>query len=93
MKTRNLSLDEIKRAVQSCKNKIHHHYENTRFKKSNAIKNEYTKIAALEKQIPQKPVIAGELYNCPLCGDAQAILRGDKYCSVCGQALTWSDTK
>lgn len=74
-------IDQIKRAIQSCKNKIKHHYEKTHNKVSNAIKNEYTKIYALEKQIPKKPILKyhkedvtpvqyGRLveFMCPNCG-------------------------
>ena len=56
-------------------------------------------IAALEKQIPKKPVMVGEEYiferdewekdyECPFCGNPYA---DDSFCSCCGQKLDWSD--
>ena len=48
-------------------------------------------IEALERQIPRKPIIKEELYHCPKCNDAGAIIYDDKYCSVCGQALDWNE--
>ena len=54
---------------------------------------------ALEKQIQKKPkkicedYINGRLsaeYECSVCGNPYA---EDSYCSCCGQALDWSDTK
>lgn len=54
---------------------------------------------ALEKQIPEKPVVVGEEYifekdewekdyECPFCGNPYA---DDCFCSCCGQKLDWSD--
>lgn len=93
-------IDRIKRAIQSCKNKRHYYYENRPAKASNAIKNEDAKIAALEKQIPQKidncpdgDLVAG----CHRCGEINALWKpnGDRcsYCGNCGQAIDWSDSK
>ena len=61
-------------------------------------------IDALKKQIPQKPVLAGDGYAdghpvydtayCPICNHEfeEGINDwGSKYCSDCGQALDWSD--
>ena len=45
------------------------------------------------KQIPKKLPVIEELYHCPVCGEKDAILQGDKYCFNCGQALDWSDTE
>ena len=46
-----------------------------------------TAIAALEKQIPKKPVFAGGRYNCQcgwdICRDKQP------YCMMCGKAIDW----
>lgn len=98
-------INQIERAIQSCKNKIKHHHEKTRHKVSNAIKNEYTKINALEKQIPQKPEYYGDGYSdgelvydyaeCPTCGkdDFEYDINdwGCNYCPNCGQALDWSE--
>ena len=57
--------------------------------------------AALEKQIPKKPIKINEDYEvaigrwiidweCPNCGNPYA---DDSFCSCCGQALDWSDTE
>ena len=57
--------------------------------------------AAVEKQIPKKPIKINETYNaergewvadyeCPYCGNPYA---DDSYCSCCGQALDWSDNE
>lgn len=48
---------------------------------------------ALEKQMPQKLTVSEELYQCPRCGEKDAVLQGDNYCFNCGQALDWSDTE
>ena len=53
-------------------------------------------IKALEKQIPKKPFYDKNrddfnAYKCPVCNDEYMILSGDNYCTVCGQALDWSD--
>ena len=96
-------IDRIKRAIQSCKNKIKHHHEHTRSKVSNAIKNEYAKIDALEKQIPKKVNIQRYIYTKCDCGYEFSKHYGDgyydvpqekktNYCPECGQALDWSDT-
>lgn len=53
-------------------------------------------IEALEKQIPKKPErLKGTLFGkdrychkCPNCGDLYV---DDYYCSICGQAIDWSD--
>lgn len=87
---------KLKRAIQSCRNKIKHHYEHTNHKKSNAIKNELTKIEALKKQIPKKPILdtiylSGlEWFRCPRCNHNN-IEKNDNFCHNCGQALEWSD--
>ena len=55
-----------------------------------------TAVAALEKQIPQKPreeiVIANTLKfrYCPACS-VRFIQYGMKYCGECGQALDWGE--
>lgn len=53
-------------------------------------------IAALEKQIPKKPIldtIYHQQYYCPNCEDFLVKNNGDKphHCT-CGQAISWSDT-
>ena len=51
---------------------------------------------ALEKQIPEKPSLntilpsLAKWYSCPKC-DYKYIVRSDKICYGCGQALDWSD--
>lgn len=53
---------------------------------------------ALEKQIPEKPSLNTILprgqkwYRCPKC-DYKYIVRSDRICYGCGQALDWSDEK
>lgn len=94
-------MKQIKRAIQSCKEKIKHHYEHTRNKVSNAIRNEYTKIAALEKQIPQKPIkknpicysrtkdgVYSYAYDC-YCPNCGVNVNKETHHCPCGQALDW----
>jgi uncharacterized OB-fold protein len=56
---------------------------------------EYGKIAitALEKQTPKKPKILGDgeikARFCAECGTV--VLKGQKYCFECGQALKWEE--
>ena len=66
-------------------------------------------IAALEKQIPKKPIQANyivkvngvytlldenEFTKCPSCTYKDIeVKHGQKYCHICGQALDWSDTE
>lgn len=63
-------------------------------------------IDAIEKQIPQKPILEGDGYAdgnpvydtayCPICNhDFEEGINdwGSKYCSGCGQALDWSDVE
>lgn len=51
-------------------------------------------IKALEKQIPKKPkryiAFDGiERNGCPTCPRNEILYAGQKYCSVCGQAINW----
>lgn len=59
-------------------------------------------IAALEKQMPKKPVWGDDdmdKIDCPYCGygldevDAGEYMSKHKFCQDCGQALDWSDVK
>jgi hypothetical protein len=67
--------------------------------------NEEAIVLALQKQIPQKPLIKSSIcyskskdgeenyahnYHCPLC---DAKVNGEKHHCVCGQALDWSDAE
>ena len=50
---------------------------------------------ALEKQIPKKPkryiAFDGiERNGCPACSKNEILYAGQKFCSVCGQAIDWS---
>jgi hypothetical protein len=63
---------------------------------------------ALEKRIPKKPIRAhriikkngmfilrddNEYWKCPICIKADVVLlKNQKHCHDCGQALDWSDT-
>lgn len=54
--------------------------------------------AALEKQIPKKPLqVENSIeYNCPGCGQCCGYVDAlswdtPKYCIECGQALDWTD--
>ena len=54
-------------------------------------------ISALEKQIPQKPkdYVAFDgikRKGCPTCDHNEILYVGQKYCSVCGQAIDWGDS-
>lgn len=56
-------------------------------------------IAAIEKQIPRKPLNPDGRYsgkakggNCPVCG-AHTNSSAYNYCRKCGQTLDWSDTE
>ena len=94
-------INQIKRAIQSCKNKRKHHYEHTRTKVSNAIRNEDIKIKALEKQIPKHYVLWNGQCSCPNCkklfgsySQFKTLIHWEMpYCKYCGQALDWSDTE
>ena len=49
---------------------------------------------ALEKQIPKKPLFIDGDYDLPLCSECKNVVEDNEpYCSVCGQALDWSDTE
>ena len=55
---------------------------------------------ALEKQIPQKPVLDEKqtmrfvtTYTCPTCGKGFSGTKVCAYCYHCGQKLDWSDEK
>lgn len=55
-------------------------------------------IAALEKQIPKKPIkLEDGYYYCEHCGEYKSLMffGGSKkrfaYCPICGQALDWSE--
>lgn len=64
-------------------------------------------ISALEKQIPQTPILQGDGYadgelvydyaECPVCGcdfEEESSCWGCKFCPDCGQKLSWeSDTE
>lgn len=45
-------------------------------------------IAALEKQIPKKPVEVRNEIVCPTC---RTLVGSSPYCRYCGQALDWGD--
>lgn len=50
---------------------------------------------ALERQIPKKPKKYVDLYKsikngCPACPKNEILYAGQKYCSVCGQAIDWN---
>lgn len=57
---------------------------------------DYTVIAALEKQIPEKLKVADvgyKIYGCPNCDytdNLWSLNKKDKYCPNCGQKLDWS---
>ena len=94
-------INQIKRAIQSCKNKRTHHYEHTRTKVSNAIRNEDVKIKALEKQIPKHYTLWNGQCSCPNCkklfgsySQFKTLIHWEMpYCKYCGQALDWGDTE
>ena len=51
-------------------------------------------IAAIKKQIPQKPHYIDGDYGLPLCPNCHMAIdenENEGCCSVCGQALDWSD--
>ncbi|HBW13803.1 MAG TPA: hypothetical protein DEF30_08310 [Proteiniclasticum sp.] len=55
-------------------------------------------IAATEKQVPKKPRYYMDMYNherpgCPECPRNEILYAGQKYCSVCGTKIDWSDPK
>lgn len=54
--------------------------------------------AALEKQIPKKPLNRFDEYNgeygyCPCCNHILTDFKNFHRCTKCGQALDWSDTE
>lgn len=67
----------------------------TEFAEKHQGKEEYTDMllmckAALEKQIPKKPVKTKSEIVCPTC---RTLVGSNPYCKYCGQALDWSDTE
>lgn len=55
-------------------------------------------IEALEKQDPKKPkryiAFDGiERNGCPSCPKNEILYAGQKFCSVCGQAINWGKSK
>ena len=44
-------------------------------------------VAALEKQIPMKPILINGRFDCPACHSNNRSL--DYYCDKCGQKLDW----
>lgn len=94
---------KLKRAIQSCKNRIEHHYKHTNNKKSKAIENEYIKIEALKKQIPKNSIKKNKYhFICPSCKKELNIEEEDiliynqippNYCEFCGQKLCWEMVK
>ena len=89
-------IDEIKRAIWSCRNKKKSHYENSGCKISNAIRNEETKLKALNRRLPRKVRINDdELYCCPNCDSTFKLFdscnQRNKCCGNCGQALDWGE--
>ena len=59
-------------------------------------------IAALEKQIPKKPIDEGYYYICPCCRGDLGVSDDDifiyelsmpKYCSNCGCVIDWTEVK
>ena len=57
-----------------------------------------TTFAALEKQMPKKPIYYMDMYNherpgCPGCPRNEILYAGQKYCSVCGTKIDWSESE
>lgn len=46
-------------------------------------------IEALEKRLPQKPILVDGRHKCPSCYANDRSL--DYFCDKCGQALDWSE--
>lgn len=80
----------IERAMEILDPKHREHYD------SIDVVNEACRMGmeALEKQIPKKPLyIAGD-YDLPLCSKCKSPAEDNEpYCSVCGQAIDWSDAE
>lgn len=52
-------------------------------------------LAVLDKQVPKKPIryidYDGIKRNgCPSCPRYEILYQGQKFCSVCGQAIDWT---
>ena len=67
------------------------------FTKPNVLPKEaFEELKALEKQIPQKPLIQyddiGRSYRCPKC-QGLILTKNAKYCAECGQALERRDSE
>lgn len=53
-------------------------------------------VEALEKQVSKKPRYYTDMYNhkrpgCPGCPKNEILYAGQKYCSVCGTKIDWSE--
>lgn len=83
----------LKKFDESCKNYLFQNADKIEFEQAL-----YDGAEALEKQIPKKPLYENTyddcvVYSCPACKDEKLILSGENYCTTCGQALDWSETK
>ena len=56
--------------------------------------NDKAIIQALRRSVPMKPLHIAGYYDMSICSCCKQIIdETERYCSTCGQALDWSDTK
>jgi ribosomal protein L18 len=90
---------DIEYALKSCQSSLDYYNRSLRSSSSEVytqkinkqIEEERTKINALEKMLPKKPIHekngAASVYSCPICRKKLSDRLTQKYCENCGQAL------
>ena len=86
-------MNEIEEAIE------HYETQNEYCEDKEAYQDEYKcndlAMKALEKQVPEAPMIISETYHCPECGASIQVkqnvggvdVTADRFCRNCGQAL------
>lgn len=90
---------DLEYALKSCQNSLEYYNRSLRSSSSEVysqkinkqIEEERTKISALERMLPKKPLHekdgAISVYYCPICREELSTPPSQRYCENCGQAL------